>query len=130
MTDVKIRCDDCKFVEDCVDYGWQECKKFTPTPSEPMTKLCDTCEYLKFCARSGIEDVGCDRYQKDTTTNKEWMQTATTEQLAEWLADKLDYCQIMWYWACDKCTWSKKHESCMNDKEKWVEWLKQPHTNE
>ena len=37
MTDVKIRCDDCKFVENCVDYGWQECKKFTPTPSEPMT---------------------------------------------------------------------------------------------
>ena len=33
----KIKCDDCKFVEDCVDYGWQECKKFTPKPSEPMT---------------------------------------------------------------------------------------------
>ena len=29
--DIKIRCDDCKFVEDCVDYGWQDCKKFTPT---------------------------------------------------------------------------------------------------
>ncbi len=37
MTEVKIRCDDCKFVEDCVDYGWQECKKFTPKPREPMT---------------------------------------------------------------------------------------------
>lgn len=34
---VKIRCDDCKFVEDCVDYGWDGCKKFTPKPSEPMT---------------------------------------------------------------------------------------------
>lgn len=34
---VKIKCDDCKFREDCVDYGWQECKKFTPKPSEPMT---------------------------------------------------------------------------------------------
>ena len=26
---IKIKCDDCKFVDDCVDYGWQECKKFT-----------------------------------------------------------------------------------------------------
>jgi len=34
---IKIKCDDCKFVEDCVDYGWQECKKFTLKPSEPMT---------------------------------------------------------------------------------------------
>ena len=37
MTDVQIRCDDCKFVEDCVDYGWDGCRKFTPKPSEPMT---------------------------------------------------------------------------------------------
>ena len=37
MTDVKIRCDDCKFQENCVDYGWQDCKKFTSKPSEPMT---------------------------------------------------------------------------------------------
>ena len=34
---VKIKCDDCKFVEDCVDYGWDGCRKFTPKPSEPMT---------------------------------------------------------------------------------------------
>ena len=26
---IKIKCDDCKFVEDCVDYGWDGCKKFT-----------------------------------------------------------------------------------------------------
>lgn len=60
-------------------------------------------------------------------TNEEWFCSLSTEEKAEWLGDKLDYCQIMWYWACDKCTWSKKHESCMNDKEKWLEWLNQPH---
>ena len=95
-----------------------------------MTKLCNTCEYLRYCARSGIEEVGCDRYKRDTTTNEEWFTSLSTEEKAEWLSEKLDYCQIMWYWACDKCTWSKKHESCMNDKEKWLEWLKQPHTFE
>ena len=37
VENIKIRCDDCKFVEDCVDYGWDGCKKFTPKQSEPMT---------------------------------------------------------------------------------------------
>ena len=37
IKEVKIKCDDCKFVEDCVDYGWEGCKKFTPAPSTPMT---------------------------------------------------------------------------------------------
>ena len=41
---VKIKCDDCKFVEDCVDYGWLGCKKFTPAPSEPMTNEEWLCE--------------------------------------------------------------------------------------
>lgn len=35
---VKIKCDDCKFVDDCVDYGWDGCRKFTPAQSEPQTK--------------------------------------------------------------------------------------------
>lgn len=40
---IKIRCDDCKFVENCVDYGWQGCRKFTPKPHKPMTNE----EYLR-----------------------------------------------------------------------------------
>jgi hypothetical protein len=34
---VKIKCDDCKFVDDCVDYGWEGCKKFTQKASEAQT---------------------------------------------------------------------------------------------
>ena len=50
---VKIKCDDCKFVENCVDYGWDGCRKFTPTPNEPMTNeewlsLLSTKEKAKF----------------------------------------------------------------------------------
>ena len=123
MTDVKIKCDNCKFVENCVDYGWQECKKFTPKPREPMTKLCNTCEYLKFCARSGIEDVGCDRYQKDTTTNEEWLRQANTEQLAEFIAD-------VCYELVDDICANYDDTSCdyrQTEKDYWVEWLKQPH---
>ncbi len=51
--DIKIRCDDCKFVENCVDYGWQECKKFTPTPSEPMTNE----EYIRTCSTAELVHV-------------------------------------------------------------------------
>lgn len=53
MTDVKIRCDDCKFVENCVDYGWKDCKKFTPKQSEPMTNE----EW--FCGLSTEEKAEC-----------------------------------------------------------------------
>jgi len=51
--------------------------------------------------------------------------TASPEVLAEWLDNTFDYCQAMWYWRCDKCTWSKKNESCVGDKEKWLEWFNQ-----
>ena len=50
-----------------------------------MTKLCNSCEYLKFCARSGIEDVGCDRYKKDMTTNEEWFCGLSTEEKAKFI---------------------------------------------
>lgn len=78
-----------------------------------MTKLCNSCEYLKFCARSGIEDVGCDRYKRDTTTNEEWLKQCDTEQFATFLA-------IVQYDGTD-LTLKKNHI------EKWVEWLKEKH---
>lgn len=45
-------------------------------------KLCNSCEYLRYCARSGIEDVGCDRYKRDTTTNEEFLRSSTFDELA------------------------------------------------
>lgn len=42
---VKIKCDDCKFVEVCVDYGWEGCKKFTqkqPHTNEEGLKMMTT----------------------------------------------------------------------------------------
>ena len=52
-------CDVCKFKDDCVDYGWSWCKKFTPKPKP-------------------IEEQ----------TNEEWLRSATTEELAEWIYRK------------------------------------------
>ena len=89
-----------------------------------MTKLCNSCEYLKFCARSGIETVGCDRYKKDTTTNEEWLKHCNTEQLAKVLLSFCQYpCEICKI-ECDDgnaCTYNKALNTI-------VEWLKQPHT--
>lgn len=86
-----------------------------------MTKLCDTCEYLRYCARSGIEEVGCDRYKKDTTTNEEWLSTLNTEQKAEVF-------YIVFHNNADRVLnafWDKHKEVF---KKNFVEWLKQPHT--
>lgn len=80
-----------------------------------MTKLCNTCEYLKFCARSGIEEVGCDRYQKDTTTNEEWIKSASAEQLAEAITDFIK-----------RMANAEEVELNIN-KVAWIRWLKQPH---
>lgn len=89
-----------------------------------MTKLCDTCEYLRYCARSGIEEVGCDRYQKDTTTNEEWLRQASTEQLADLMS------RIV---GCSNCPIPKDGRSCMGTYsgcwQEIIKWLKQPHTS-
>ena len=81
-----------------------------------MTKLCNACEYLKFCARSGIEDVGCDRYKRDMTTNEKWLRSAATEQLAEVISDFY----LLGY--------THGHNKLdITSRTKWTEWLKKPH---
>ena len=100
-----------------------ECDRCHGSGEVEMTKLCNTCEYLKFCARSGIETVGCDRYKKDTTTNEEWLRSATTEQLANAI---LSFCQ----YPCEICKIQcDDGNACTYDKalNTIVEWLKQPH---
>lgn len=89
-----------------------------------MTKLCNTCEYLKFCARSGIEEVGCDRYQKDTTTNEEWLKSCNTEQLAEFLLEFRFDNNVH----NPLCNYLKRNFNGTQKLEMLVvEWLKQPH---
>lgn len=95
-----------------------------------MTKLCNTCEYLKFCARSGIETVGCDRYKKDTTTNEEWLKHCNTEQLAEFII------KAMLFYDNAGITVLEAIKNAVEDNEKLgsyfmesvLEWLKQQHT--
>jgi hypothetical protein len=85
MTDVKIKCDSCKFVDGCVDYGWSECKKFTQKPSEPMTEQ----EYLQTCTTEHLANAFFEyRYINATPRQKLWMSASEKcikTDIAEWL---------------------------------------------
>ena len=62
-------------------------------------------------------------------TEQEWLQTATTEQLAEWFVScGFLTCPLH---NCDDCIYyDKKNDDCYDitdHKQMWIEWLKQPH---
>lgn len=88
IKEIKIKCDDCKFVDNCVDYGWDGCRKFTPKPSEPMTNeeylrsanvndmaRCIATKLLELARREyGIYDV------VDYATIFEWLKQSHTNE--------------------------------------------------
>lgn len=83
---IKIRCDDCKFVEDCVDYGWDGCKKFTPKPSEPMTNE----EWLR---QASTEDVAkwlskISKFFHECGKRDVYPKTMYEEDWERWLKEK------------------------------------------
>ncbi len=83
---IKIRCDDCKFQENCVDYGWDGCKKFTPKPSEPMTneewmKLVSVSEAIGYFCYKALGSDGCNACR---------LNTKEKCRLNEWLKEKHD----------------------------------------
>ena len=92
------------------------------------TKLCNTCEYLRYCARSGIEEVGCDRYKRDTTTNEEWFCRLPTEEKAEFSMRVFKNCT----WCLDggspqECPFNAFLDCPAESKENMVKWLKEIH---
>lgn len=76
MPDVKIKCDSCKFVDGCVDYGWSECKKFTQKPSEPITNE----EWLR--------TLPADERVKELLSRGFMTDKRTAEEFVEWLKEK------------------------------------------
>ena len=87
------------------------------------------------CGGDGITDkftpnvgrcIKCNGSGEIEPTNKEWLHSLNTEQLAEWFAHHSDFCEI-----CEKHCDNDTGMQCNGDfKERWVEWLKQQHTNE
>ena len=76
--------------------------------------FCDgTGEYEPFDA-----DIELDKLDSEPQTNEEWLRSATTEQLAEWIYQERWTHSDGWY------------ELCGHTVKEVVEWLKQPHTTE
>lgn len=101
MTDVKIKCDSCKFVDGCVDYGWSECRKFTLKPSEPMTNE----EW--FCGLSTEEKA---------------------ERIISLCVTYFDRTDLSIVGAVKESIKINDHYDGHVQKDLLVEWLKQPHT--
>ena len=75
-------------------------------------EICGKCKGIGF-----IDEEPKTKKQK---TEQEWLQTADTEQLAEWLVEHIDCVNCY----CKKDLCSRNHDSC---KLTFVNWLKQPH---
>ena len=87
---------------------------------------CPRCKFYNICIGRLNETVeNCVRFKSVEQTNEEYLRSLNTEQLAEWIADKINdtvYSMSIDAWAGDVDRdeyWQRKSE--------WVEWLKQPH---
>ena len=102
---------------------------------EKVTGVCvmGKCPHFKRCC-----PVVWDKYGKiKPKTNEEWLRTATTEQLAEFIS-KIDmpFMDKAPFPCGDLIECNKNcglYSRCVKDdfptnKEVWVEWLKKPHT--
>lgn len=80
---VKIKCDDCKFVDDCVDYGWDGCRKFTPAQSEPQTNE----EMLRGCTFEEMAGAIYEWYSQGYIEGKVGKQLSSVTRVVEWLKE-------------------------------------------
>lgn len=106
-------CDGMGTSNTCVNGTFKPCS-FCGGTGEVKDNLCETCGTI--CPFDD-EHLECDNYTP--LTNEGWLRTATTEQLAEWIAKIVD---------CDCCPVKRKFCDDNPCKIRFVEWLKQPHS--
>ena len=115
----------------CVNGTFKPCT-FCDGTGEVKDNLCETCGTI--CPFDD-EHLECDNYTP--LTNEGWLRRCTTEQLAEFIS-KIDmpFMDKAPFPCGDLIECSKNcglYSRCVKDdfptnKEVWVEWLKQPHT--
>lgn len=119
-------CDGMGTSNTCVNGTFKPCS-FCGGTGEVKDNLCETCGTI--CPFDD-EHLECDNYTP--LTNEGWLRTATTEQLAEWLNNKIIICAV-----CDQ---QKSCEYLINEtchlcpfhegkNKSWEVWLKQPHNS-
>jgi len=83
----------------------------------------------EFCDGNGVE---CDLYgrsecPKTPKTEQEYIQTCTTEQLAEWIANEINERVKLALHNSELNDGDVDADYYMEDADDWSEWLKQPH---
>ena len=89
-----------------------------------MTIKCDKCNGDGFILDENGKAHDCDRCYTcgyiDVETNEDWLRSASTEELAEWL------CEEAWY-GIDEVLWLMEREDIDTKKEAMIRWLKEKH---
>lgn len=117
-------CDGMGTSNTCVNGTFKPCS-FCGGTGEVKDNLCETCGTI--CPFDD-EHLECDNYTP--LTNEGWLRTATTEQLAEYLASTFDLCGAGCHhcFLANVCLTKAKNGNCLTQEQMIVEWLKQPHT--
>ena len=92
-------------------------------------KLSEKCEFGNLCKDATRHDsltvLGCSSFKtKKTMTEQEWLQTCTTEQLADVLWEQINGAFNSGYACCNL----KQDKDYVGRYKRFKEWLKQPHT--
>ena len=98
--------------------------------TEPKEEKCEACcgsGYINFWTDDGHISMRtcrrCDGYgyiKVKPMTNEEYLKSCNTEQLADWLAERMDT-------PCDICRYDCRSKCMANAKQVWLEWLKEIH---
>ena len=97
-----------------------------------ISNECNGCEYKCSLSHIAICTLGspCPNQRSTPMTEQEYLQTCTTEQLAEYLASTFDLCGAGCHhcFLANVCLTKAKNGNCLTQEQMIVEWLKQPHT--
>jgi len=92
---------------------------------KPCTFCDGTGEYEPFDA-----DIELDKLDSEPQTNEEWFDSLTTEEKAEWITNKINAKLRMALHDAELYPDDINENEYMENEDEWVEWLKQPHTEE
>ena len=101
--------------------------------------VCSTCKHANYCeiVAGGYSSQvkSCRDYRKGEQTNEEWFDSLSTEEKAEWFGKWHSFsCVFCKYWR-NGCIYNHNQFLCAvelgkSNKECWLDWLKEVHTDE
>ena len=97
-----------------------------------VCKRQEQCKFGKMCGWAKDEETlltECVEFiERVPLTNKEWFDSLTTEEKAEWITDKINAKLRMALHDAELYDGDVNENEYMENEDEWVEWLKKPHT--